>query len=488
MADVKMQDTATPEATKPQDAKTQDPNVLILNDVVTAIELVEKAVSSKEGRWMTRALRQATQLRKKISLELLHLIVDSSFPDNHTSKAQLLGILSKDVMMATDELSSVLPKRSASLPEVEMFLSLLVIMALVDAKDAKRAEECSGILAKRLQSFNRRMMDPIAARVWFFISLIFERSKRLVELRDSILAAYRTACLHHNEVGQAMFINLLLRNYTQHRQFDLADKLISKTQFPESASNYQHSRYDYYVGLVRSVQLEYTEAFTCLSQSLRKAPQHGALGFRLEVNRLLCVVHLLMGEIPPRDMFYQQDLARALSPYLQLTHAVRGGNLHVFEQEMAKYRDLFVRDRTYHLIVRLRQNVIKTALRNISLAYSSISLKDVSEKLGVPDVQDAEYIVAKAIADGVIDARLNHEDATMRSTDNLDLYSTQEPQAAFHKRIEFCLKVRNEAVRAMRYPEDAHNKDPETPDERRSRLAAEAELAEALQDEEHDDF
>ena len=32
-----------------------------------------------------------------------------------------------------------------------------------------------------------------------------------------------------------------------------------------------------------------------------------------------------------------------------------------------------------------------------------------------------------------------------------DVYSTGEPQAAFHARIAFCLDLHNEAVKSMRY-------------------------------------
>jgi hypothetical protein len=34
--------------------------------------------------------------------------------------------------------------------------------------------------------------------------------------------------------------------------------------------------------------------------------------------------------------------------------------------------------------------------------------------------------------------------------------------SAFHQRIEFCLKVHNEAVKAMRYPPKKYNEDLET--------------------------
>ena len=66
---------------------------------------------------------------------------------------------------------------------------------------------------------------------------------------------------------------------------------------------------------------------------------------------------------------------------------------------------------------------------------------------------DVEFVVAKAIRDGGIDATIDHDARTMHSSDATDVYSTGEPQAAFHARIAFCLDTHNEAVKAMRYPD-----------------------------------
>jgi 26S proteasome regulatory subunit N3 len=40
----------------------------------------------------------------------------------------------------------------------------------------------------------------------------------------------------------------------------------------------------------------------------------------------------------------------------------------------------------------------------------------------------------------------------------VDIYSTNEPQHAFHQRISFCLGIHNECVKAMRFP--LHSKNP----------------------------
>ena len=89
--------------------------------------------------------------------------------------------------------------------------------------------------------------------------------------------------------------------------------------FPESASNNEWARYLYYLGRIKAIQLEYSEAHKHLVQSLRKAPQYSAQGFRHTVLKLSITVELLLGDIPERQVFLQQDNKKALAPYLLLT-------------------------------------------------------------------------------------------------------------------------------------------------------------------------
>ena len=58
-------------------------------------------------------------------------------------------------------------------------------------------------------------------------------------------------------------------------------------------------RYLYYLGRIRAVQLEYTDAKDCLQQAARRAPS-GAHGFRITVQKWLVTVRMLLGETPER--------------------------------------------------------------------------------------------------------------------------------------------------------------------------------------------
>jgi len=230
------------------------------------------------------------------------------------------------------------------------------------------------------------------------------------------------------------------------------------------------------------------KATSFLLQALRKAPQVTAKGFRLTVHKLSCIVQLLLGEIPERSIFTQPRFAKRLRGYFEITQAVRIGDLSAFKDVMDRYGNQFNADKTYNLILRLRHNVIKTGLRKISVSYSRISFADICAKLQLDSVEDAEGIVSKAIRDGVIDAVIDHQSASISSKEIVDIYSTQEPQSAFHRRITFCLNVHNDAVKAMRFPPDSHKKDAAAAEARKEREKQEAEIVESLAEEDDEDF
>ena len=237
-----------------------------------------------------------------------------------------------------------------------------------------------------------------------------------------------------------------------------AHKLLSNSTFPESASNNQLCRYLYHSGRIQALRLEYTKAFSNLSQCLRKAPTNTGLGFRIAAQRLLVVVQLLMGEIPERHVFFTKGMQTELSPYLAITQAVRRGDLAVFTKVVSEHSARLQLDGTYTLISRLAQQVVKAGLRKLHVSYSRLSLQDVADRLGLPSATSAEFVVAKAVRDGVLDATIHHEEGYVQSHDLVDVYATKEPAEAFHRRIAYCLTTHNDAVRGMRYPPDAYKK------------------------------
>ncbi|KAK1584452.1 hypothetical protein Q3G72_033167 [Acer saccharum] len=68
-------------------------------------------------------------------------------------------------------------------------------------------------------------------------------------------------------------------------------------------------RYLFYLGKIRTIQLEYTDAKESPPQAARKAPV-AAQGFRILCNKSAILVRLLLGEIPKRRTFMQTGMEK----------------------------------------------------------------------------------------------------------------------------------------------------------------------------------
>uniref|UniRef100_A0A8C1ZH47 26S proteasome non-ATPase regulatory subunit 3 n=1 Tax=Cyprinus carpio TaxID=7962 RepID=A0A8C1ZH47_CYPCA len=437
--------------------KEEDPRApreqdqLTLDDIREHVKQIEKAVQGKEPRFVLRALRALPSTSRRLNHNVLQKAVSGFFTSNAASKEFLLGFLDEPVEREGDVQFRPRTGKAAAtplIPEVEAYLQLLLVVYLTNNKHY--AQVISDDLLQKIGSQNRRALDLVAAKCYYYHSRVYEFLNQLDVVRSFLHTRLRTATLRHDADGQATLLNLLLRNYLQYNLYDQAEKLVSKSVFPELANNNEWARYLYYTGRIKAIQLEYSEARRTLTNALRKAPQHTAVGFKQTVHKLLIVVELLLGEIPDRLQFRQPSLKRSLLPYFLMTQAVRAGNLAKFNQALDQFGEKFQADGTYTLIIRLRHNVIKTGVRMISLSYSRISLTDIAQKLQLDSPEDAEFIVAKAIRDGVIEASINHEKGYVQSKETMDIYSTREPQLAFHQRISFCLDIHNMSVKERR--------------------------------------
>lgn len=484
--DKPLEETTSPEKSN----KSKD--LLTYEDIREQLKSVERGVTQKEPRFVNRAVRSLQSLRKRTNDSLLRKLVMIYYPPASPLRDPLLSFLEEPMEMGDEAPPTYRPRSSklqsgSVLPELDVFVHLLILLRLIDSAQLDKAKVCTDALMDKLCAHNRRSVDLLSAKAYFYHSWVYESLGQLANIRSFLHSRLRTSTLHHDEEGQAVLINLLLRNYLHYNLYDQGDKLVSKSTFPDSANNNELARHLYYLGRIKATQLEYSAAYHHLLQAIRKAPQHSAVGFKQTAHKFVVVVQLLLGEIPDRATFRDPMLKKSLLPYFQLTQAVRNGDLIQFSKTLEFYGEQFQSEKTYSFIVRLRHNVIKTGIRMISLSYSRISLADIAEKLQLDSAEDAEYIVAKAIRDGVIEATIDHEQGFMRSKENIDIYATREPQEAFHQRVLFCLDLYTQSVKAMRYPPKAYRKDFESLEDRREREQQDIDLAKEIADDEDEE-
>lgn len=483
--DVEMKNADSPPGPEAGDSK-RDLDLQSLLELREQVRQIEKGVSNKENRFILRVLRCLPNTRRKLNGAVLRGLINQVFPLNE--RDAMLTYIEDNPGGNEIETQRTRSATKSPVPEVETYIQFLILVRLIDTNKLDEAAKCSELLMSKVTSQNRRTLDLIAAKCYFYHSRVAELTNKLDSIRSFLHARLRTATLRNDFEGQAVLINCLLRNYLHYSLYDQADKLVSKCIFPETASNNEWARFLYYLGRIKAARLEYSIAGKHLVQAMRKAPQNAAIGFRQTVQKLLVVVELLLGDIPERQIFRAATMRHSLGPYFQLTQAVRMGNLQRFGEVLENFGHQFRQDHTYTLILRLRHNVIKTAIRSIGLSYSRISPQDIAKKLGLDSAEDAEFIVAKAIKDGVIEATLDPEGGYMRSKESNDIYCTREPQLAFHQRISFCLDLHNQSVKAMRYPPKSYGKELESAEERREREQQDLELAKEMAEEDEEGF
>lgn len=213
------------------------------------------------------------------------------------------------------------------------------------------------------------------------------------------------------------------------------------------------------------------------------------LGFRLSVRKLALIVELLTGDIPDRRIFIEPSEQAALAPYLALVLAVKEGSVQKFQSAISQYgATVYSPDGLLSLVRRLKHTVVRSGLRTIAATYSRIKLVDVAERLGLgSDIGDATSIVQKAIADGVIDAKIDHHEQTLVAQSGAEVYTTKLPQTQLHRRTLFCMQLHDDAVRALVYPEEKSDKDKDADVEAKRLAELEAEARAEAEEEDFDD-
>lgn len=470
----------------------------LVEQIVTQCRYIQKSIDIREYRSLGKIIRELNTIRKNLTSSVLSVVIKNYVDTKSCAIDKFLptdGSINEEVVMPSFYLDS--GRKISYLPECDIYIHLLMTLYLFDNKEDRSEAlgdgiECISALVTRLASHNeRRGMDFFEAKSYFYQAEFLSKAGiNLSQMLSFWQQKIRTAILKSNVHTQASLYNILLRVYSDNQQYEQADKFMQKTDFPKEADNNQWSRYFYYSGRIKAVKLEYSDARQRLVQALRKSPTHEetAVGFKQTVSKLLTTVQLLLGEIPDRPLFFKRTLKNSLLPYYELTQSVRSGDLNKFSEVISRFSDRFQKDRNMRLVMRLRHNVIKTGIRQIATSYNRISLKELASKLNLDNADDAEFIVAKAIRDGVIDATIDHQNGCMVSSDTDSVYTTKDPQDIFQKRIDFCFDIHRQSVLSMRYPDKQNRLDGILNAEKmRLRDQLETELAKELADETDDE-
>ncbi|KAK1612407.1 hypothetical protein QYE76_023012 [Lolium multiflorum] len=269
--DVEMNDSAAPApAVIPAiaDVPAPAPALSTLQHLKEIASVIEAGSLTKEVRRISRAVRLTVALRRRLAPRDVAAFLAFALPSSSDAFAHLSPVLPKEDGSEMD-VDIVAPVAQVSikhgLTEIEIYCYLLVLIFLIDHKKYNEAKACANASIARLKNLNRRTVDVLASRLYSYYSYAHELTNSLAELRGM-------ATLHRDELGQETLLNLLLRNYLHYNLSDQAEKLRLKAPRFEAHSNQQFCRYLVYLGKIRTIRLEYTDAKESLLQAARKAP------------------------------------------------------------------------------------------------------------------------------------------------------------------------------------------------------------------------
>ncbi|KAF1743303.1 hypothetical protein MXB_5375 [Myxobolus squamalis] len=286
---------------------------------------------------------------------------------------------------------------------------------LIKNNQFNRAVECCNILMHYLKRKSMHLSPLFSAKIFSLISRVYtmvDKPQALIKSDFWLTLDFGFKCL-------ATLVNLIVQLFIRHNLWQQADNFVKKCKFPESTSNSQQARYSYNCGSICMVHREYRDA-------LKHFSNH----------------------------------------YFKLS-AVKLGSQQLFTHYIQQNADFYIGDKTAAVVFRLHHNVLKTALLKLSISYSSISLADVARKLQL-ESKDVEFIVAKAIKDGIINAVIDHTMGIVNFTvphfNNIsqnpdDVYNTQKSRKLIQSRSNECYKLYSKFMASMTYPKSAYTFD-----------------------------
>lgn len=413
-----MEDVVMTDSTNAQPATVTETTGIYL-EYRKALQTIEKAIALKDTKTLNLIFKLLNKFRKGLQDNDLSYLCDLFLRDKFPFMfVPELDASTKDAIASKFNLPPKFVARLKESPEIFVYNFLLVLLKLVDKKLFSEANESLQFLVKYIKQNESVTIQYLRAKTYYYLALVAEKSGRYGEIINEFHSAFRKSCLDLDEITQVTLINCIVRYYLNNNAVEHARNFISKTKFHENVSTNEDARYWFYLGRIEAIQMNYSEAYKHLTNSLRKAPEKCGDGFKLVVEKLLIIVQLLMGEVPDIKTFFAQNLSRDLrpmKPYLDLIKAVKQGNLDEYKAVVNNYGNVFDRDRNFTLIQRIRYVVIKIGLRKINLSYSRISLANITEKLKLESDKETEYIIAKAIRDGVFLAKINHDEGYVQS-------------------------------------------------------------------------
>lgn len=395
---------------------------------------------------------------RKLVFKLARKLNNSRFADDPNLLAGLkecLGGFKGTSVEPLQKLFGVQPVASALEANAPVTVFLYLASCIYLHQQGQEEQVLSFVVALFEYIKVEALLDAFLAKLYFLLTQAALALKKNVQ--PFLIKHFTTCSLKKLHQCCQVVHNQIVRIYLEIRSFDQAAKFIELKPFPLEdnlgmSDAGQAARHYYYLAQIKAVQMDYSAAESLLEDAVRKvhvSPK--SAGFLQAAYKLLVTVQLLMGKVPERKVFSGKFVSNSLRPYLAVAKSVRFGNIEAFMQALRDFSGAFEADGTLMFITRLHQNVVRAGLKRICAAYTRISLAEVARRLYLECVDDAKFIVLKAIKDGVISDVTIVGVELVRKEGVKYLYRSAIPHQQLHQRIDGCCRLLAQIQKSMTF-------------------------------------
>lgn len=136
--EVENMEVVEPEVDPEQIKKDADNNAV--QEIREHAKQIDKAVASKEPRFILRVLRSLPNTRRKLNANVLRTLATQLYPTGAERDSVLLFL--EELPAGAAEPESVRKPVKTPLPEVDAYFNLLALVRLLDAKMLDKASQC----------------------------------------------------------------------------------------------------------------------------------------------------------------------------------------------------------------------------------------------------------------------------------------------------------------------------------------------------------
>lgn len=134
----------------------KDMDVLASTEIREHAKQIDKAVASKEPRFILRVLRSLPNTRRKLNANVLRAVAAQLYPSGAEREAILVYVEELPAGSVEPEVTRPRGVIKTPLPEVDAYFHLLALVRLLDAKLLEKASVCGKTkeISKILEIFN----------------------------------------------------------------------------------------------------------------------------------------------------------------------------------------------------------------------------------------------------------------------------------------------------------------------------------------------